>query len=91
MKPEVSSSRLNALLIKVTVMGNVLVTKSFLSSWFIHENEKILRYKLLSALIFAVLTLSLCDFISHRSGSRSSMASQARSCLSAGASACTTW
>lgn len=69
-------------------MGNVLVTKSFLSSWFIHENEKILRYKLLSAL---VLTLSLCDFISHRSGSRSSMASQARSCLSAGASACTTW
>lgn len=88
MKPEVSSSRLNALLIKVTVMGNVLVTKSFLSSWFIHENEKILRYKLLSTL---VLTLSLCDFISHRSGSRSSMASQARSCLSAGASACTTW
>lgn len=88
MKPEVSSSRLNALLIKVTVMGNVLVTKSFLSSWFIHENEKILRYKLLSAL---VLTLSFCDFISHRSGSRSSMASQARSCLSAGASACTTW
>lgn len=86
--PEVSSSRLNALLIKVTVMGNVLVTKSFLSSWFIHENEKILRYKLLSAL---VLTLSFCDFISHRSGSRSSMASQARSCLSAGASACTTW
>lgn len=69
-------------------MGNVLVTKSFLSSWFIHENEKILRYKLLSTL---VLTLSLCDFISHRSGSRSSMASQARSCLSAGASACTTW
>lgn len=69
-------------------MGNVLVTKSFLSSWFIHENEKILRYKLLSAL---VLTLSFCDFISHRSGSRSSMASQARSCLSAGASACTTW
>lgn len=88
MKPEVSSSRLNALLIKVTVMGNVLVTKSFLSSWFIHENEKILRYKLLSAL---VLTLSFCDFVSHRSGSRSSMASQARSCLSAGASACTTW
>lgn len=88
MKPEVSSSRLNALLIKVTVMGNVLVTKPFLSSWFIHENEKILRYKLLSTL---VLTLSLCDFISHRSGSRSSMASQARSCLSAGASACTTW
>lgn len=69
-------------------MGNVLVTKPFLSSWFIHENEKILRYKLLSTL---VLTLSLCDFISHRSGSRSSMASQARSCLSAGASACTTW
>lgn len=69
-------------------MGNVLVTKSFLSSWFIHENEKILRYKLLSAL---VLTLSFCDFVSHRSGSRSSMASQARSCLSAGASACTTW
>lgn len=88
MKPEVSSSRLNALLIKVTVMGNVLVTKPFLSSWFIHENEKILRYKLLSTL---VLTLSLCDFISHRSGLRSSMASQARSCLSAGASACTTW
>lgn len=88
MKPEVSSSRLNALLIKVTVMGNVLVTKPFLSSWFIHENEKILRYKLLSAL---VLTLSFCDFVSHRSGSRSSMASQARSCLSAGASACTTW
>lgn len=69
-------------------MGNVLVTKPFLSSWFIHENEKILRYKLLSTL---VLTLSLCDFISHRSGLRSSMASQARSCLSAGASACTTW
>lgn len=69
-------------------MGNVLVTKSFLSSWFIHENEKILRYKLLSAL---VLTLSFCDFVSYRSGSRSSMASQARSCLSAGASACTTW
>lgn len=69
-------------------MGNVLVTKPFLSSWFIHENEKILRYKLLSAL---VLTLSFCDFVSHRSGSRSSMASQARSCLSAGASACTTW
>lgn len=88
MKPEVSSSRLNALLIKVTVMGNVLVTKSFLSSWFIHENEKILRYKLLSTL---VLTLSFCDFVSHRSGLRSSMASQARSCLSAGASACTTW
>lgn len=74
-------------------MGNVLVTKPFLSSWFIHENEvKMKRFcKLLSALIFAVLTLSLCDFVSHRSGSRSSMASQARSCLNAGASACTTW
>lgn len=46
---------------------------------------------LLSVFIFAALTLSSCDFDSLRSGSRSSMASQARSCLNAGALVYTTW